>query len=438
MPAKSGRLGFNCKCGNDHGSWRVVNPKNQHKNEKNKNDSRRIFGRAEPDRIQIPKRSELKPVEHAWKNNIESKLELERLTHRINEIKSLLSNESLFPEGRKKLQEEIELFGSKIESEIRKRKQEDLKNAEWDVTEEIVDESGNKVTRTWNPIKLIREYREVGDLFLHVNPPFDFFFNKVLVKHSYAIREYMHGEHKPEERKSRMLKGFELICKYREPFYDKNWRYTWPEWHVIVKYAEAESSRKAAKMLRALDGEEGIMSRRYIERQKKRVSSFFKDFYEYIPYFVDFYIAILYIIENDPELKEEYEKILKEKAISSENYEEKIKQGYINSLSQPRQSSNQIQCITGSNKGDVKLPQNVRMLDNGILEVGLERIKVDHSNPNYKEETEEFEKLSKLDRERLRGEKKQPRKKTTCIFSPFELPVDKIEKLQAEGKVLPW
>jgi len=45
-----------------------------------------------------------------------------------------------------------------------------------------------------------------------------------------------------------------------------------------VVYAEAKGSRKAAKMLRALDGEEGKMSRRYIDKQKKRVSSFVKDF----------------------------------------------------------------------------------------------------------------------------------------------------------------
>jgi hypothetical protein len=54
----------------------------------------------------------------------------------MNEIKSLLSNESLLPEDRQKLQDKIEFFRSKIESEIREREQEDLKNAEWDVTEQ--------------------------------------------------------------------------------------------------------------------------------------------------------------------------------------------------------------------------------------------------------------------------------------------------------------
>jgi len=185
MPANSSKLGFNCKCGEDYGSLEVVIPKNWHKK-----DTRKVFGRPESDRIQIPKRSTLKPVEYVWKNKIESELERERLTHRINEIKSLLSNNSLLPEDRKKLQEEIELFASKIESEIRKRKQEDLENTKWDVTEDITDEAGKKATRIWNPIKRIKEYRESGDRVLHFNPPLDFY-AKAAAKHSYAMTEYI-------------------------------------------------------------------------------------------------------------------------------------------------------------------------------------------------------------------------------------------------------
>ena len=94
-------------------------------------------------------------------------------------------------------------------------------------------------------------------------------------------------------------------------------------------------------------------------------------------------------------------------------------------------------CSTISNEVSSKADDNIRVLDNGILEVGLERIRVHHSNPNYQKEMQEFEKLSKMGQRAVKSRKKQPRKKTTCIFSPFELPVDKIEKLQAEGKVLP-
>ena len=36
--------------------------------------------------------------------------------------------------------------------------------------------------------------------------------------------------------------------------------------------------------------------------------------------------------------------------------------------------------------------ENVRILDNGILEVGLEWIRIHHSNPNYNKEMKEFEK----------------------------------------------
>ena len=377
MPANSSKLGFNCKCGEDYGSLEVVIPKNWHKK-----DTRKVFGRPESDRIQIPKRSTLKPVEYVWKNKIESELERERLTHRINEIKSLLSNNSLLPEDRKKLQEEIELFASKIESEIRKRKQEDLENTKWDVTEDITDEAGKKATRIWNPIKRIKEYRESGDRVLHFNPPLDFY-AKAAAKHSYAMTEYIsEGQLRPHIRK-----GFDTICTYREPFYDTNWRYTWPEWCIIVMYAEAKGSRKAAKMLRALDGEEGKMSRRYIDKQKKRVSSFVKDFYEYFPYFVDFCKAVLFIIENDPELNEEHERILKEKVVSRQNYENKIKQQYINSS---HEDSNNGQFESHEDKAQDN--ENVRILDNGVLEVGLERIRTTHSNPNYNKEMREFEK----------------------------------------------
>jgi hypothetical protein len=439
MPAKSGKLGFDCyKCGKDYGSWGIENLKNQHENEENKNKA----ARSGEDRIQIPRRSKLKPVEYAWKSKVESDLEV---TRALNTIKYVLSNYSLLPEERKKVVDAINSFRSKIESRLREFEQEDLKDAEWNVTEEIVDEEGKKVTRTWNPIKLIREYREVGDPFLHVNPPFDFFFNKVLVKHSYVLT----AEYIPEERMSRILKGFEVICKYREPFYDKNWRYTWVEWYHIVMYAEAKSSRKAAKMLRALDGEEGRISHRYIQRQKGPVLSFAKDFDEYAGYFFDFYIAILRIIKNDPELKEEYETILKEKKISRENYEKKIKQDYLNSIGQRKELSGENnsdwvpppqgeKCSTISNEVSSKAYDNIRVLDNGILEVGLERIKVNHSNPNYEKEMQEFDKLSKRDKERLRIEEKKPRKNTTCVFNPFLLPIDIRQKLHEEGEVLPW
>jgi hypothetical protein len=68
--------------------------------------------------------------------------------------------------------------------------------------------------------------------------------------------------------------------------------------------------------------------------------------------------------------------------------------------------------------------ENVRMLDNGIVEIGLERIRIHHSNPNYKKEIEGYEKQLSEDKE-----ENQPRKKTTCIFNPFILPIDTREKL---------
>ena len=141
------------------------------------------------------------------------------------------------------------------------------------------------------------------------------------------------------------------------------------------------------------------MSARYIERQKKRVSSFFKEFSDYFPYFVDFCKATLYIIENDPKLKEEHETILKEKEISRQNYEKKMKQQYINTIelsSHENSNNGEFQtCISTQSKevsNKTHDNENVRILDNGILEVGLEWIRIHHSNPNYNKEMKEFEK----------------------------------------------
>jgi hypothetical protein len=101
----------------------------------------------------------------------------------------------------------------------------------------------------------------------------------------------------------------------------------------------------------------------------------------------------LFIIENDPELNEEHERILKEKVVSRQNYENRIKQQYINSS---HEDSNNGQFESHEDKAQDN--KNVRVLDNGVLEVGLERIRTTHSNPNYNKEKQLGEKLSKKDR----------------------------------------
>jgi hypothetical protein len=50
---------------------------------------------------------------------------------------------------------------------------------------------------------------------------------------------------------------------------------------------------------------------------------------------------------------------------------------------------------------------------------------------------EEFKKRLRENRELLR-EEEQPRKKITCTFDPFLLPIVNREKLHQEGEVLPW
>src|SRR6476620_2732202 len=74
LPANSGPLNFNCVCGRDYGSIQFL-PKQRTSKIKRK----RLLGRAEQDKIQIPKRTEITQVDYSLTNAIIARYEDESL-----------------------------------------------------------------------------------------------------------------------------------------------------------------------------------------------------------------------------------------------------------------------------------------------------------------------------------------------------------------------
>ncbi len=109
----------------------------------------------------------------------------------------------------------------------------------------------------WNPITMIRKYRHISDPFRYLHFPMDFY-AKVLAKYG-----GIHIKILSKNDKEALRKAFDIINKYRRQFYDRNYRYTWYEWFWIVRYAQAITPRRAAKMLLALDGKEGASEIEY-------------------------------------------------------------------------------------------------------------------------------------------------------------------------------
>ena len=186
-------------------------------------------------------------------------------------------------------------------------------------------------------------------------------------------------------------KGFDIINKYRRQFYDRNYRYTWLEWFWIVRYAQAFSPKKAAKMLLALDGEEqgeagGRMSPKYIKDNINPVMRFWQDYFCYSPYFFSYIQYIHRLIDSDPELKDEYKKMLERDKKENDVTIDNMLKEHGNSLQQKlleNTTSN-----VNNNNDDYYLGTSNE--DFKAVKVGQERIRIYHSNKNYQKEMEEF------------------------------------------------
>ena len=442
MPAKSKLLGFNCPtCRRDYGSIQSL----KQKRKEIKRKERRILSkRNEVEAIRIPKRSTLFPGEYALKNKILAERKerlLEKMTKGMAQLKRegwrFLPFSQPLPESeRQKLEEYVAKLKERVETRNRQIQIEEgiVEASRWNAIENVRDidshvydimktvgegfittedvkdnqegeQKGNCIIK-WNPITIIKRYRQFVDPLRHLNFKINFY-AKVLAKYPGILTRLLSGE-----REQILTKAFNVVDTYRKQFSNRNWRYTWFEWFWIVRYAQAFTPRRAAKMLLALDGEEGRISPKHIKDQIKPVLKFWEDFIYYCRYFFKFRKLIIHLIKMDPELTEEYQKILQQNEKNNNIYVKKILEEHFERMEQKQH--------------DVDRSNDVNNDHFKVSTVGPERIRIHHSNPNYQREKDEFN-------NGLRKEK--PKRKKSCTFSPSLLPIDVRIKLHKELKV---
>jgi len=188
-----------------------------------------------------------------------------------------------------------------------------------------------------------------------------------------------------------LKKGFNIIDKFRRQFYDGNYCYTWYEWFWIVRYAQAFTPRRAAKMLLVLNGEEeqgagGRLSIKYIKNNINPVIQFWQDYFYYTSYVLSYLKGIHHLINRDPELKAEYNKILERDKKENDVTINKMLEEHTNSLQQKLLENDTSNVI--NNNSDYYLGTNND--DFKAIKVEQEGIRIYHSNKNYQKEMEEF------------------------------------------------
>ena len=455
MPAKSKLLGFNCiSCGRNYGSIQFLKQKTSEIKRKKRLSSKRN----EVEGIKLPKRFTLNSVEYSLRNAVIARTEeklLDKITNDLSELRRngwrlLPLSQPLSEPNRIRLESYESYLKSRVEA--RKQRQEQFneistkKESAWNVTEEVkaIDSStyelmkkldtgiifedetsndrekgetpdNNHTVIKWNPITLIQRYRQKVDPFRHL-PFHTDFYAIVLAKHNYIFAELLAGNNEEVLRKS-----FDVIDNYRRQFWDRNYRYTWYERYWIVRYAQAFTPRRAAKMLLALDGEKGRLSPKHVKDMVKPVIKFWEDYFNYSPYFFNFLKIMHSLIEKDPVLKLVYRKIKERSEQDNENYRKEMLEEHLKIL----QLKSELNVTNiNININDYYLGTNN---DNfKAAKIRPERVRIHHSNPNYQKEMGEF-------KNGLRKEK--PKKKISCTFSPLKLPIDVRIKLHKEGKV---
>ena len=134
------------------------------------------------------------------------------------------------------------------------------------------------------------------------------------------LLEYVIGEKKPL-----FLKACKLLDKYREPFVDNNWFYTWFEWFWIIAYADVFTPGRP-NMLKEIDGViDGKISTKYIRLHKQKVLDFWEEFLEYTPHFFKFWDLLPSLNKYAPGLKQKYKETVSKKVDNDNNkYMERI------------------------------------------------------------------------------------------------------------------
>jgi hypothetical protein len=203
-------LGFRCpgECGGlTHGSIEII-IQEYHKRKMVRSDND-----VDRDPRSVRLWPNMKPVEHAWKNKIETRVELDCLISElqtINERLVLLSK----PDQQKIEKGIFDKIQKLAEDAEYKRNERRRVEARFDIY--VEDDEGNR-KRVWNPIEAIRNYRNEGDTLypLIADPPSEFY-RKVLSKYPYVLEEYF-----TRHEQDMMQKGWDFVGKYRQSIHNK-------------------------------------------------------------------------------------------------------------------------------------------------------------------------------------------------------------------------
>ena len=440
MPAQAKALGFPCpECGREYGSIEVIMI--EPKQSSNLRIIKDIRGN-ELKKVETKRRPILKPTEYAWKNRIESNLTYNKLVDAFTRVRNIDWSLITDTNQRQELSDRLSRTITDIESTLNEKRiiseQQTRDYAKWDIDSEFRVFPIHITDMKWNPIKIIKIYRQVGDPFAILNLPYEFFY-KVRKKHGYAFG----AEYISEEERKLMLKGLDVYAKYSESFYNRNWRYTWFEWFVIALYAREKGPRRAARMLRALDSTDKSLSYEYIRDRISPTLDFLKEYNENITGLFKFMNYIRAIVENDSELKQEYEIILRNLKKGRDDYENMIITQYNTKINQLHKLSGEVQIGNGESNVNTITEDHRGALPNGIILIGNERVKIRLTNKDYETERIRYEKL--LQDANLKGVSRQeiykikkiePKKRIICgPFHPSRLPFNVLEQLCKEGKI---
>ncbi len=273
-------LGCRCPgCGKEYGHFQVEISENR------RTKTQLISQRKEPG-LRSEKRENLKPIQLSWKNKIISEARVDVIKKSLAFAINILNSDSVAEEDKKRIKNTIEIVHQRMLKDIKHYELEDKRDSQWNV----YDENGKAL---WNPVKLIKQYREEGDPLYHLSNMPILFFCRILKKYPlstvYSQLEISH-----------MMDGFKFAIKNFKSIDKQNWDYPLYEWLIIIEYEKSEGIAKTRRMLEDLDGSHGKKSRREIRNQARKlknipVQRLLKDFFELLDY-------LDRTAQNDPEL----------------------------------------------------------------------------------------------------------------------------------------
>lgn len=413
-PENQPSLGFKCHgCGKDHGTLYVEVRENRNTKE------RPISQRREPG-LRLERRENLKPIQYSWKNQIASENYLAKIKKALTVTKQALHSDLLTDVQKEEILKECREALQPILERYKTYEIEDQQDSKWDV----YDENGKLL---WNPVRMIKQYREQGDPFYHMNNLPFLFIAKVLKK-------YPLSSNYTRQKMSNMKKGLDFFAKYIQSIAKQNWHYPLYEWWIILAYEDTEGIGKTRRMLETLDSSRGKISRKEIRTQSRRLKKVAKDLY----FIIDFFEFLEYVdrmAQKDPELRIEWERIKEDKKQGRLNYWNRINEGTKHAASS----------LTTT-------------LDNKLISFKSEVIRIYHGyNPNYKSELRNYrlklsdlheqlravsypnqneERRNKIKEEIRRLKESKPKQKDQCgPFHPSKLPIEVIDRLRNQHKL---